>query len=200
MEKVTELIARLTAIECFCKDIHYTNVSYQDHLLADRVHDGIDTEIDDIKEQVILSKGELPLSSKEYLNEAIKFIPDINKNENKINWMNLRALIKDTISLLNSLKEEERGTNALFDNIAQGLNTSSALLFIQTRRDEKLNEEVEHDHKAATETPVDRKEFKEEELKPSPAQILSLKYDAENVMVAEEKSALDRVAKKLGLQ
>ena len=34
MEKINELVARLEAIENFCKDIHYTNVTYQDHLLA----------------------------------------------------------------------------------------------------------------------------------------------------------------------
>lgn len=198
MEKITELIARLTAICSFAKDIHYTNVSYEDHLLADRIHDGIDTQLDDIKEQIILSKRELPLSSKEYLKKAIDFIPDVNKDDNKANWIFLRDLIETTRTLLNEIKPEDRAGNALLDNIAQSLSTDAALLFIQTRRDNGVNEAVEHDHAAATETPVDREESNVE-LKPSKEQLTGLNYDAQNVMVAEEKSALDRVAKKLGL-
>ena len=197
MEKITELIGRLSAIENFCKDIHYTNVSYEDHLLADRIHDGISTQLDDIKEQVILSKRTLPLSSKEYLKKAIEFIPEIKNDTNRDNWINLLTLIEGTRDLMNGIKTDDRGTNALLDNITQTLNTDIALLFIQTRRANNIYEEIDHDHKAATETPIDRREVKTE-LKVTPAQALGLKYDAENVMVAEE-STLDKVAKKLGI-
>ena len=198
MEKITELIARLTAICSFSKDIHYTNVSFQDHLLADRIHDGIDTQLDDLKEQMILSKRELPLSSKEYLKKAIEFIPDVNKDDNKANWIFLRDLIETTRDLLNNIKVDDRGENALLDNIAQSLSTDAALLFIQTRRDEAVSEAVAHDNRAATETPVDRKDDKVT-LKPSKEQLLGLNYAAQNVPIPEGKSALDRVAKKLGL-
>lgn len=197
MEKVTELIARLCAIESFCKDIHYTNVSYQDHLLADRIHDGISTHVDDIKEQVILSGDKLPLSSKEYLKKTIEFIPNINAQENKVNWINLKNLIKETKALIDGFEAKDRGVNALLDNIAQDLSTDIALLFIQTRREDTVSEAIDKDHAAATETPIDRKEFKAEELKPSPDQALALKYDAENVLVAED--ILDRLTQELGI-
>lgn len=198
MEKVTELIAHLVAIENFCKDIHYTNVSYEDHLLADRIHDGISTHIDDIKEQVILSGDELPLSSKEYLKKAIEVIPDISTQENKVNWINLKNLIKETKTITNNFKSEDRGINALIDNIAQDLSTDLALLFIQTRREESVSEAIDKDHAAATETPIDRREFKAEEIKPSSEQALALKYDAENVLVAEE-DILDKLTRDLGI-
>lgn len=197
MEKVTEVIASLVAIENFCKDIHYTNVTYEDHLLADRIHDGISTHIDDIKEQVVLSGEELPLPSKEYLKKAIELIPDVNSEENRANWINLIALIKSTVSLLNGVKVDNRGVNALLDNIAQDLNTDLALLYIQTRRTDNIYEAIDKDHAAATETPIDRKEFKAEEIKPSPAQETALKYDAENVLVAED--ILDRLTRDLGI-
>ena len=61
---------------------------------------------------------------------------------------------------------------------------------------------VEHDHKANTETPVDRKEFKQEIQQPSPAQKTALKYDAENLLVAEEETPVDKLynkVKELGL-
>ena len=198
MEKITELIARLTAIENFCKDIHYTNVTYEDHLLADRIYDGISTHLDDIKEQMILAKRELPLSSKDYLQRTISFIPDINKDENRANWLRLRDLIETTLKHVNELNGS-RAENALLDSIAQDLNTDLALIFIQTRRATAIHEEVAHDHEAATETPIDRKEFKQEEIEPSPAQKRTLKYDADNVLVAEESDTLDRVARKLGI-
>ena len=199
MKKITELIARLVAIENFCKDIHYTNVTYEDHLLADRIHDGISTHLDDIKEQVILAKKELPLMSKDYLKEAIKYIPDIDKESNRKNWLSLQDLIEATLVVLNEMNGDSRAVNALLDNVAQTLNTGLALIFVQTRRVENIFEGVEHDHKAATETLVDRKEAKVEELKPSPAQVTALKYDAENVLVAEG-DALEKLSKKLGIK
>lgn len=199
MEKITELIAYLVAIENFCKDIHYTNVFYEDHLLADRIHDGISTHIDNIKEQIILAAQELPLSSKDYLKRAMEIIPDINSKDNKENWISLLKLIIETREFLNKIKVTDRGANALLDNIAQDLNTDTALIFIQTRRKDIISEAVKKDHGAATETPIDRKEFKAEEIKPTLAQALAVKYDNENVLVAEE-NVLDKLSKKLGLE
>ena len=203
MEQINELIARLVAIENFCKDIHYTNKFYEDHLLADRIHDGISTHIDDLKEQAILSKRTLPLASKEYLKKAVEFIPDLvsqnAKTEvNRANWVELEALISGTVKLLNTIKVDDRGINSLLDSIAQDLNTDKALIFIQARSRYDINEAIDKDHAAATETPIDRREFKAEEIKPSPEQALALKYDAENVLVAEE-DILDKLTRDLGI-
>lgn len=198
MEKVNELIARLTAISNFCKDIHYNNVTYQDHLLADRVNDDFDTDLDDIKEQLIIANKELPLASKEYLKRAIEFIPNVNAEENKVNWLALEGLLIETRDLLTEMKMKDRGSNALLDNIAQKINTDLALLFIQTRRADKIEEAVEQDHEAATETPVDRKEYSDKVPEISNVQKKTLEYDKQNVLVAEENT-LDKVARKLGI-
>lgn len=193
MDKINEVIAYIVAITSFAKDIHYNNVGYASHLLADRVAEGIDIA-DDIKEQMIIAEKEMPLPSGDYLKKAIELIPEI-KEENRENWVSLLKLFEDFKKAVDEVKVN-RGGNSLMDNLAQAVNTSRALLFIETRK-HGVNEAVEHDHEAATERPIDRKEFKQEEIKPSEAQKLALKYDEENLLVAESK--LDELAKKLGV-
>ena len=194
MENINEVISYIVAITSFAKDIHYNNVGYADHLLADRVVEGIDIA-DDIKEQMIIAEKQMPLASKEYLKKAEKLIPDI-KEDNRENWLALADMFEDLRNVVEVVKAN-KGGNALMDNLAQAVNTSRALLFIQTRK-HGVNEAVEHDHEAATETPVDRKKVEREELKVSPAQQVALDYEAKNLLVAEE--ALDNLSKRLGVE
>ena len=194
MDKINEVISYIVAITSFAKDIHYNNVGYADHLLADRVVEGIDIA-DDIKEQMIIAERSMPLSSKDYLKKAEELIPDI-KDENRANWTALLELFEDFKKVIDEVKAN-RGGNSLMDNLAQAVNTSRALLFIQTRK-HGVNEAVEHDHEAATETPVDRKKVERKELKVSPAQQVALDYEAKNLLVAEE--ALDNLSKRLGVE
>ena len=196
MENINEVISYIVAITSFAKDIHYNNVGYADHLLADRVVEGIDIA-DDIKEQMIIAEKQMPLASKEYLKKAEKLIPDI-KEDNRENWLALADMFEDLKNVVEVVKAN-KGGNALMDNLAQAVNTSRALLFIETRK-HGVNEAVDHDHdhEAATERPIDRKEFKEEEIPVSPAQKLALKYDEQNLLVAEE--VLDSLSKRLGVK
>lgn len=198
MEKLTELICHIEAILNYCKDLHYNNTSYQDHLLADRVAEGIDVQ-DDIKEQMILADGKLPLPSYEYLKGALAIIPDLT-GDNKGNWLNLLNLINKTRKLVEKVKAD-RGGNALIDNLAQALNTSAALLFIQTREQEKAGEEeleesVKTEEGNGKETPVDRKEYKRVL---ADKEVASKVIDYSNQSAALDESALDRVSKKLGI-
>ena len=194
MDKINEVISYIVAITSFAKDIHYNNVGYADHLLADRVVEGIDIA-DDIKEQMIIAEHSMPLSSKDYLKKAEELIPEI-KDENRANWTALLELFEDFKKVIDEVKAN-RGGNSLMDNLAQAVNTSRALLFIETRK-HGVNEAIEHDHEAATERPIDRKECKREELKVSPAQQVALDYEAKNLLVAEE--ALDNLSKRLGVE
>lgn len=194
MENINEVISYIVAITSFAKDIHYNNVGYADHLLADRVVEGIDIA-DDIKEQMIIAEKQMPLASKEYLKKAEKLIPDI-KEDNRENWLALADMFEDLRNVVEVVKAN-KGGNALMDNLAQAVNTSRALLFIQTRK-HGVNEAIEHDHEAATETPVDRKKVERKELKVSPAQQVALDYEAQNLLVAEE--ALDNLSKRLGVK
>ncbi len=244
---INDLIARLMAIECFAKDIHYTCNDYAAHLLADKIHEGIEDFIDDLKENCFLGQRKLPLASKEYMLQAVKFIPDV-KEKDRESFISLWGLIDDTRRVLKEMTDSEdvvdtRGTNALLDNIGEHLDKSSALIYLQTKHDEGLNEaeedkenkkeedkkteelkdekevsslkstetkndneykstgkeeiEIAHDHKACTETPVDRKEFKQEEQEPSPSQKTALKYSKETVMVAESETNVDKLVNKI---
>lgn len=194
MDKINEVIGYIVAITSFAKDIHYNNVGYADHLLADRVVEGIDIA-DDIKEQMIIAERSMPLSSKDYLKKAEEFIPDI-KDENRANWVALLELFEDFKKVIDEVKAN-RGGNSLMDNLAQAVNTSRALLFIQTRK-HGVNEAVEHDHEAATETPVDRKKAERKDIKVSPAQQVALDYEAQNLLVAEE--VLDNLGRRIGVE
>ena len=194
MDTINEVISYIVAITNFAKDIHYNNVGYADHLLADRVVEDIDIA-DDIKEQMIIAEKEMPLASGDYLKKAVELIPEI-KEENRENWISLLNLFEDFKKVIDEVKAN-RGGNSLMDNLAQAVNTSRALLFIQTRK-HGVNEAIEHDHEAATETPVDRKKVERKELKVSPAQRVALDYEAQNLLVAEE--ALDNLSKRLGVK
>jgi len=202
--EVNELIERLMAIANYAKDIHYTCSemdAYSKHLFMDLVHDGIDDFIDSLKENAIMGNRELPLASKKYMEEAIKFIPDIKEGKDRENFISLWGLIDDTRRELKEMKVNSRGVNSIIDSIGEHLDKMSGLLYMQTRITRGLNEseediEVKNDHEAATETPVDRKEFKAVIPEVSPSQKTALKYDEENLLVAEE-SNVDRLYNKI---
>lgn len=227
---ITELIARLIAIQNFAKDIHYNSFgpsAYAKHLLADVVGDDWNDFIDDIKENMILGRSNIPLPSKVYLEKAIAFIPNINMDVHT-NFMQLRDLISKTNLGLAEIETHTKGEASLLDGISEKLDKANALLFLQTHKEEdkpmivnntvtqnpeqeddmppalppvefvpvKTNEEIDKDHEAATETPIDREEVEVKELRPDPIAAIGQKYDEENLLVAEE-STLDRLARKL---
>ena len=59
---------------------------------------------------------------------------------------------------------------------------------------------IAHDHKAATETPVDRKEAKVAKFDYDKVAAKVLDQEAQNLLVAEsEEDTLDKLSKKLGI-
>ena len=134
MEKVNRLIAQLIAIANFCKDIHYNSKGdafYSKHLLADRVQDNINEYIDQIKEICILGSNEKTLPSKEYLLQAIEFIPAITENDQE-NFKSLENLLVITLANIEQL-EGTKGEENLFGAIAQDLQNSLGLINRQVK-------------------------------------------------------------------
>lgn len=134
MEKVNRLIAQLNAIANFCKDIHYNSKGdafYSKHLLADRVQDNINEYIDQIKEICIIGSNEKTLPSKEYLLQAIKFIPAITENDQE-NFKSLENLLVMTLANIEHL-EGTKGEENLFGAIAQDLQNSLGLINRQVK-------------------------------------------------------------------
>jgi len=217
MDKFNLLIVLLQAYQNACKDFHYFCTSYAKHLLADEVNDDdlYDT-IDGIKENIFIAEGKEPLKARKYAEAIAKATPEL-KNSDEENLKQLNEFTRRISNLANSLKTDMRAGNVLLDTIADKMAHARTLLTIELRKagiseaadiiseevDKLISEaeeviKVEHDHKAATETPVDRKEAKRTPINYDNVAKTVRDYEEENLLVAEE-STLDRVTKKLGL-
>ena len=74
------LICLLFAIQRTSKGIHYKakgNNFYSDHLLCDRIYDGLDGFIDDIFENCFVGKGDEAPQQSLIIKKASSLIPDI---------------------------------------------------------------------------------------------------------------------------
>lgn len=131
--KIDNLIAHLTAITNYAKDLHY-NCSgesfYGKHLFADRLQDGIHDFIDQIKEVILLGHGFETLPSKEYLQMAIPLIPDPIFPDNSYKFENMLTLMLDTLQLMEDIEGLSRGDDNLIGNIAQEIQNNVGLLNI----------------------------------------------------------------------
>lgn len=125
-----QILARLTAIKGFAKDIHYTadgESFYGIHILMDRVVDGLDDFIDSINEIVYMGKGLEPPASREVLKYATAYIPVISDNKGSLSLLD--KLIIETIDEINSYGTEDRAENSLLDSIAQDLRLKHGLVY-----------------------------------------------------------------------
>ncbi len=126
MENINKLIAYLEAIAAFAKDIHYTcggDAFYAKHLLADRIYDGLDGFIDQLKEVYFLGNNILPLPSVEYLAMAMNLLPAVEQDDKK-NFTSMKNLIVNALAHMERMlqdKEATRGEVSLIDGIAQDL-------------------------------------------------------------------------------
>lgn len=124
-----DILARLTAIQQYAKDIHYTakgDQFYAIHLLADRVADGLDDFSDSVKETHYLGGGELPPQSKEVLRLAIAYIPVLTDTREDLT--RLGSLISSTLDALGETMGNGRADASLLDNIAQDLKLKLGLI------------------------------------------------------------------------
>lgn len=124
-----QILAKLTAIKGFAKDIHYTAEGesfYGIHLLMDRVVDGLDDFIDSINEVVYMEKGVEPPASREVLKYATAYIPVVSDNKGSLSLLD--KLIIETIDEINSYGTEDRAENSLLDSISQDLRLKHGLV------------------------------------------------------------------------
>lgn len=133
MENINKLICYLIAIQNYAKDIHYScagDAFYAKHLLADRIYDGLDDFIDQLKEVYFLGNNILPLSSGEYLTQASALIPEL-ADDDKINFEHLQKLLIDCLVLMQEMLKETdtpRAEVSLVDGIAQDLQQKLGLV------------------------------------------------------------------------
>ena len=130
MENINKLIAQLIALQNFCKDIHYNckgEAFYSKHLLADRIQDNLSEYIDKIKELFFLANNKEPKGSKEYLEDAIKFIPDI-KQSDKESFEELKKLLIKALKTIEQLTKLTKGEENLIGAIGEDVQTSLGLV------------------------------------------------------------------------
>lgn len=128
MDQMNRLICLLMAIQGKAKDIHYNcsgNDFYGKHLFADRIADGIDDFIDQIKETCILGHGEKPLQATVYLVEASKWLNGLGDE-----FSDVLHLIVECLSHIERMHNIARGDSKLLDDIANKLQNDKGLIHI----------------------------------------------------------------------
>ena len=211
-EKFNDLIALLVAIANYAKDIHYNcggSAAYSKHLFADLLEDDLYTFIDEIKENVFLSNGQEPLSSRVYLTAASLLIPPVDVPSDFLKFVKIKNLIDKCSELLETFGGVGRGANALLDDIAGHMDKCKGLLHLQLKvipaeepRAIRVEESIKVDHcDCAVEKVIDRAKAIIAKIDQDKVADTVKDYEAKNVLVAEdeEDSALDRLSKKLGV-
>lgn len=127
------LIERLEAIKNYAKDIHYHahgDSFYGIHLLMDRVADGIDEQIDTIKEVCYLGAIQEVPSSSDILRVAAAYVPEIT-DDIKANIGRLSDAISQAIDDVERLKGTSSAQDSVLDTVAQSLQLKRGLLWRQ---------------------------------------------------------------------
>ncbi len=96
-----ELMQKLVAFKYACKLNHWETKSYAEHLLFDRLQEGIDDLVDDIAEKYFMAMGQ---NSAENLRNILQ--------PSMIN-MDLKAFIKDIIQTTEKICKEEKSESVI---------------------------------------------------------------------------------------
>lgn len=214
MEKFNLLVVLLQAYLNACKDFHYFCTNFSLHLLADEIMGGDDLYdvMDAIKENVFIAQGNKPLMAKKYAVATANATPVIKQTDEE-NLRQLYQFARRIEGIANSIKPDRRCENVILDNIADKMAHAETLLEIEMRKGDikeslEINEEldsliaeaeeaikIEHDHKANTEKPIDRKEAKIANIDYNKVADTVLNYSAQNL----PEDTLDKLADKLGI-
>ena len=200
-EKFNKLIVLLQAYMNACKDFHYFCKSYALHLLADEINsDDFYDLIDEIKENVFIAQGQQPLSGKEYAVRTATETPDVKEydEDNLMQLYNMAAEIED---LANSIKAKRRAENVILDSIAEKMAHAKTLLEIELRHFDNIGESLKKEEcEGCEEKPVDRRKYKMGKIDDDKVAKTVRDYEEQNLLVAEGKSTLDKLASKLGVE
>lgn len=133
MEQLLELLKSIYSIRFYSKDIHYNSKGenfWGDHLLADKIFDGLDGFIDQINEMIYMGYGHLPPSSKEVLGGIIDEIPDIVEDITKC-WGYLYERIENGLELIADIRDrfDDPALSSLLDGLAEDLRAKKGLVW-----------------------------------------------------------------------
>ena len=133
MEQLFDLLKYIYAIRFYSKDIHYNAKGYNfwgDHLLADKVFDGLDGLIDQFNETIYMGYGNLPPSGKDVLNGTGAIIPEVSSDITQC-WKSLYDLIGNCLDIIADIREEfdDPAMSSLLDTIAQDIRAKKGLVW-----------------------------------------------------------------------
>ena len=133
MNNLFDLLKLLYCIKFFAKDIHYMvkgDLFYSDHLLADRIIDGLDDFIDDINENLYLGFEEEAPTSKQVIAGVAKDLMLV-QDDIKVNWKRLYSYLEEAEELIYKIEEEYKfpQISSLLDNIADDLQKKKGLIW-----------------------------------------------------------------------
>ena len=133
MKDLFNLLKVIYAIRFYTKDIHYKSVGdnfWADHLMSDRIYDGLDDFIDDINENLYLGFEEETPYSKDILESVVKSIPELD-DDMVINWKRLYGMIITALEIINNIEKEYEmpQINSLLDSLVNDLQKKKGLIW-----------------------------------------------------------------------
>ena len=133
MEELFELLKTLYLIRFYSKDIHYNAKGsdfWGDHLLADKVFDGLDGFIDAINETLYLGYELTAPYSKDVLRAVYDDLPPIS-TDISLMWNNLYRLLGYCLDVIEKIRAEYEtpALSSLLDGISQDIQAKRGLIW-----------------------------------------------------------------------
>lgn len=133
MKDLFNLLKVIYAIRFYTKDIHYKSVGdnfWADHLMSDRIYDGLDDFIDDINENLYLGFEEETPYSKDILESVVRSIPELD-DDMVVNWKRLYGMIITALEIINNIEKEYEmpQINSLLDGLVNDLQKKKGLIW-----------------------------------------------------------------------
>jgi len=125
---LNKLLSQLNAVNKYFQFFHWKakgNLSYQDHLLAERIYDEINELIDGVAEKAIGLFGNKEIDMVDDAQSILKILTELKSllANHSLHEVGLKS-IKDTISFIEELKKDLEKENKLtdgLDNLLQGI-------------------------------------------------------------------------------
>lgn len=128
-KQIDEVIVLAMAIKGYAKDIHYNCTDYSDHLLVDDIAKGLYSDIDSIKENILLGNSQKVLSHKDYFERASKIVPTVT-NDVEGNFKELDKLVTSILKVIDGLSLDKADDDVMV-KIANKMKKAKGLLFLR---------------------------------------------------------------------